>query len=107
MAAPQVADLEAFLGPSATVDPTQGAALLAWTSQIVSGYTRGVGFTGTVPNADLCAVILSASARVWAHPRQLRVASTEGEESVSWGEGFAGFNMAEIRVLDRYRVTAV
>lgn len=107
MAAPQVSDLEAFLGPNATVDPTQGAALLAYVTQLVSAATRGVGFTAGVPNADLSAVILGAAARVWAHPRQLPVDSTEGQETASWHSGFNGFNVAENLAISRYRVHAL
>ena len=40
--------------------------MIAYVSQLVQAYTRGVGFTnGGVPNADLWQVILGASARVW------------------------------------------
>lgn len=76
-------------------------------TQLVNAYTRGVGFTAGVPNADLSAVILGASARVWAHPRQLPVDQTEGGESVSWHAGFNGWSVAETLVLARYRRRAV
>jgi hypothetical protein len=104
---PQSSDLQTFLGANASVDPTQGAALIAYVTQLVNAYTRGVGFTAGVPNADLAAVILGASARIWAHPRQLPVDSTEGQESVSWHAGFTGWTVAETFVLDRYRIRAL
>jgi hypothetical protein len=111
-APPQASDLQTFLGANATVDPTQGASLIAYVTQLVNAYTRGVGFTtGTggvlIPNQDLFYVILGASARIWAHPRQLPVDSTEGQESVSWHAGFNGWTVAETFVLDRYRVRAL
>jgi hypothetical protein len=81
--------------------------VIAYVSQLVSAYTRGVGFTNGVPNSDLWYVILGAAARVWAHPRQLPVESTEGQESVSWRAGFSGWSVSESLVLDRYRVRAV
>ncbi len=107
MAAPQASDLQAFLGANASVDPDQGAAVIAYTTQLVNAYTRGVGFTAGVPNADLAAVILGAAARVWAHPRQLPVDETEGQESVSWHAGFNGWTTAELVTLARYRVRAL
>jgi hypothetical protein len=109
---PQYSDLANFLGANAVVDPTQGAACIAYVAQLVSAYVRGVGFTtgaggALIPNADLWQVILGASARVWAHPRQLPVDQTEGQESVSWRAGFNGWSVAETLVLDRYRVRAL
>jgi hypothetical protein len=105
--APTATDLQAFLGANATVDPTQGAALIAYVSQLVSAYTRGVGFTAGVPNADLWQVIVGASARLWSHPRQIPLDATEGQESVSFRAGFNGWTTAELALLDRYRVRAL
>jgi hypothetical protein len=104
---PQSSDLQTFLGANAVVEPTQGASVIAYVSQLVSSYTRTVGFTNGVPNSDLWQVILGASARVWAHPRQLPVDSTEGQESVSWHAGFNGWTVAETFVLNRYRRLAL
>ena len=107
MAAPTASDLQSFLGANAAVDPAQGAAVIAYVTQLVNANTRGVGFTAGVPNADLSAVILGASARVWAHPRQLPVDQTEGGESVSWHAGFSGWTAAELMTLARYRVKSL
>jgi hypothetical protein len=52
-------------------------------------------------------VILGASARVWAHPRQLPVDQTEGAETVSWHAGFHGWSVSETITLDRCRVKAL
>lgn len=104
---PAYTDLQNFLGENATVNPTQGAALIAYVTQLVSAYTRGAGFTAGVPNADLWQVILGASARIWAHPRQLALDSTQGQESVSWRGSFNGWTVAETFVLDRSRIRAL
>ncbi len=81
--------------------------MLAYTTQMVSAYTRGVGFTsGGVPNADLWSVILSAAARIWANPRQFVGSQTEGQESVDYRAAWNGFNVAETFALRRYRKTA-
>jgi hypothetical protein len=104
---PQASDLQNFLGANASVDSTQAAALISYIAQLVSGYTRGVGFTDGIPNQDLWFVILGAAARIWAHPRQLPVEQTEGQESVSWRAGFNGWSVAETLVMDRYRKRAL
>jgi hypothetical protein len=74
---------------------------------MAQAYTRGAGWSAGVPNADIAAVIVTASARLWSHPRQLPVDEIEGQESASWRAGFTGFSVVELLVLDRYRVRAL
>jgi hypothetical protein len=74
---------------------------------MASAYTRGQGFSDGVPNADIAAVILTAAARLYAHPRQLAVDETVGPDSASFRGGFSGWSVLETIVLQRYRVTAV
>lgn len=62
-------------------------------------YTRGGGFTSTGGNAELEAVITTASARLVANPEQLD--TTVG--GVRTGAGFSGWTLAETFVLNRYR----
>lgn len=65
-------------------------------------YTRGNGFDGTEPNGELAAVITTASARLVANPEQLQV-----DVGTVWTRSaFQGFNLAELFVLNRYRVRA-
>ncbi len=106
---PQVSDLTNLLyGDSGqTVDATQGAEVLSAVGQLANAYTRGVGWTDGVPNADISSVILTASARLLAHPRQLAVDETVGPDSASFRGGFTGWSVLETIVLNRYRVTAV
>lgn len=105
---PEVSDLTALLyGESGqTVDSEQGTEVLATVTQLANAYTRGVGFTSGVPNADISSVILTASARLLAHPRQLPVDETVGPDSASFRTGFTGWTVLETIVLNRYRVTA-
>ena len=88
--APTVADLTALLyGASGqTVDSEQGTQVLAAVTQLASAYTRGWDSLAGVPNADIAAVILTASARLLAHPRQLAVDETVGPDSASFRGGF-------------------
>jgi hypothetical protein len=107
---PEVEDLTALLyGDSGTaVDSEQGAEILAAVTQLANAYTRGVGFTDGTPNADISAVILTASARLLAHPRQVAVEETVGPDSAAFRSGgFTGWSVLETIVLNRYRVTAV
>jgi hypothetical protein len=83
-----------------------GAQVLATVTQLAQAYTRGVGFTGSTPNADIAAVILTAAARLLAHPRQLAIDETVGPDSASFHGGFTGWTVLETIVLNRYRVTA-
>lgn len=70
---------------------------------MVRAYTRNRGFDGTEPNAELAAVITTASARMVANPEQ--IPSKVG--SVEIRGGFQGFTLAETFVLNRYRVRAL
>jgi len=110
MAAPEVSDLTALLyGDSGTtVDSTQGAGVLSTVTQLANAYTRGVGFTDGVPNADISAVVLMAAARLLSHPRQVAVEEAVGPDSAAFRSGgFTGWSVLETVVLQRYRVTAV
>lgn len=104
MSAPTYTDLGALLGRSVT--EVQGNAVIQVVTSMVNAYTRGEGFTSGVPNDELRAVVLTAAARLLAHPRQLGMAETVGPESVSYREGFTGFTVAELFTLNRYRKRA-
>jgi hypothetical protein len=98
------ADLAAFL------DKPGDAALIALAEKhlpivgaMVKAHTRGNGFDVTgYPNAELAAVITTATARLLANPEQL----SYDIGGVSMRGGFNGFNLAELAVLNRYRVRA-
>ncbi|MDA2893057.1 hypothetical protein PDG61_19200 [Mycolicibacterium sp. BiH015] len=57
--------------------------------------------------ADVAAVVKLAALRLLAHPQQLDMAQTMGVMSMDWREGFSGFTIGELFVLNRYRVRAV
>ncbi len=96
-------DVEALLDtPSVAVD-----AAIAQVSVMARAYTRGRGFDGGEPNDELSAVITTASARLAANGRQIigreKVDDVEREVRSS----FLGWTLAELAVLNRYRVTAM
>ncbi len=102
----------------ADVDPDDVAAWLDRTSPPVSqvvpiittlakSYTRGNGFDGNTPNDEIAAAITTASARLAANATQtldwLKVDDVERE----FRSSFQGWTLAELAVLNRYRVRAM
>lgn len=65
-------------------------------------YTRDNGFTDAGPADDLAAVITTATARLVANPEQIRY-SVGGVQL----DGFRGWTLAELFVLNRYRRRAL
>lgn len=79
---------------------------LATVTLLARAYTRGHGFgyvdskhTNRLPNDEIRAVILTATARLVANPEQ--IAYSVG--GVGFREGFHGWSLAELQVLNRYR----
>lgn len=105
MAAPTAADLQTLLG--STVSQEQATAVLAVITALVSGWTRGGGFTAGVPADDVRAVILTASARLLSNTTGLLYDEVEGPSQVSYRSAFNGFTVAEQMCLDRYKVCAL
>jgi hypothetical protein len=56
---------------------------------------------------DEVAVVVSASARLMAHPRQKDMSEGVGPQTASWRAGFTGWTVAERLTMDRYRVKAL
>lgn len=94
------ADVAAFLGqPDDAPTVEQAGKVVPAITAMVRAYTRGGGFVAGVPNAEVDAVILTASARLAANPDQL--GHTIG--GTGYAVGFQGFNLAELATLNRYR----
>lgn len=78
---------------------------------MAKAYTRGRGFNdgaaGDEPNAELAAVITAASARMAANVRQISVAEALGDMTSDVRTYFQGWTVAELAVLNRYRVRAM
>lgn len=86
-----------------TTDP---ATVVPIITTIAKAYTRGRGFDGNVPNEEISAVITTAAARLAANGPQLAVDRTIGPFTESLRGGFTGWTIAELYVLNRYRVRA-
>ncbi len=73
---------------------------------MAKAYTRGRGFTGNEPNAEIAAVITTASARLSANGTGLMSKKVDDVEyQYSLASSF-GWTLAEQIVLNRYRVRA-
>lgn len=77
-------------------------------TQMTKAYTRGRGFDEYgEPNEDLAAVIVVATARLAANGAQISHSMTVGEFGLDVRGGFTGWSLAELAVLNRYRVRAM
>lgn len=85
----------------------RGEAVLQIITAMAKSYTRGEGFNAAGhPNEDVHAVILTASARLLRDPSQSISAESMGPFSISYRQGFDGWSVAELAVLNRYRARA-
>lgn len=104
MAAPTVSDLAALTGRAVSTE--QGTAVLTIVTAMASAYTRGLGFASGVPCDEIRAVILTASARLVSNASGLLYQESEGPSNISYSSAFEGWSIAELFVLDSYRVKA-
>ena len=72
---------------------------------MVKAYIRGNG--DWEPNDELDAVIVTASARIVTNPSGLAHDTTAGPFTKSLRGAFQGWTLAELFVLNRYRVRAM
>ena len=93
-------DVLKFLGQPASLLP-QAQQVVEVITVMASDYTRGKGFTDGIPDANVRAVIVTASARLLANPDQLDF--TTG--SVSIRSSFDGWNRLEKTLLNSIRKT--
>ncbi|MEU0575249.1 hypothetical protein [Dermacoccus nishinomiyaensis] len=91
-------DVADFLGQG---DDAELVALAGQSVTIITAlarsYTRGNGFSGVAAD-EIDAVITTATARLVANPEQLRV-TVGGVQT----DGFQGWTLPELFVLNRYR----
>lgn len=93
----------------ATVDSLktgESATVVPIVTTMAKAYTRGRGFNGNEPNAEIAAVITTASARLSANGTGLMSKKIDDiEYQYSLASSF-GWTLAEQIVLNRYRVRA-
>ena len=99
-------ELQAFT-PDDGADPDQAQMALDSASALVAAYCRDNHVTrngDTRPGVDT--VILTSAARILANPGQVTMRDQAGSFSRHRGQGFSGFTLAELGVLNRYRKRA-
>lgn len=74
---------------------------------MAKAYTRGRGFDGDIPNAEISAVITTAAARLAGNGRGLQYRQKVDDFEQEYRSSFQGWTLAEQIVLNRYRVRAM
>ncbi|WP_237394359.1 hypothetical protein [Mycobacterium paraintracellulare] len=77
--------------------------MLTIITAMASSYTRGQGFTAGVPNDEIRAVILTASARLISNTSGLTFSEIEGPSQIEYNSAFSGWTVGELVVLNRFR----
>lgn len=91
-------------GPNVTFQAQQA---LGMATALVEAYTRGRCKRGDQYRDGVEEVIMSAAARILANPEQISVREQIGPYTYYRGEGFNGFTLVELAVLNRYRKRAL
>lgn len=103
-------DVTALLDHPGNAYPGTSAvdAAVAQITVMVRAYTRGRGFDDEGdPNDELAAVITTAAARLAVNGSGIGFRKKVAEVEEEWRTGFTGWTLAELTVLNRYRVTAM
>lgn len=100
-------DIEQAVTDLLDVNTDHPATVVPIIATMVKAYTRGHGFNGNEPNTELTAVIATASARLAANATQTNQNLTAGPFGRDLRSFFAGWTLAELSVLNRYRVRAM
>jgi hypothetical protein len=89
------------------LDADLDEAVIPVITTLAKSYTRGRGFDGNEPNAELAAVITTAAARLASNTRQLRYSDTAGPFTADFRSAFDDWTVAALFVLNRYRKRAM
>ena len=88
--------------------PSPAENVIPIVTALATAYTRGRGFDEDgEPNDELAAVVMTAAARLAANGSQLGMRKKVDDVEYEWRTGFTGWTLAELAVLNRYRVTAM
>lgn len=85
----------------------QATAAIDEATAYVAAYTRGRHERGGELRPGIEAVIRSVAARILANPAGVSSREQVGPYSYFVGEGFNGFTLGELAVLNRYRRKAI
>ncbi|MEX3517676.1 hypothetical protein VVR26_09585 [Corynebacterium camporealensis] len=85
----------------------QATVALKSAESFVAAYTRGRHKRGGEFREGVEDVIITVAARILSNPEQVSVREQVGPYSMYRGEGFKGFTLVELAVLNRYRKQAI
>ena len=91
-------------GPNVTQQATQA---LGMAEALVDAYTRGRHMRAGHYRPGVEAVITAVAARILENPSQIQVREQIGPYTHFKGNGFQGFSLVELAVLNRYRRRAI
>ena len=96
-------ELVKFTGAEGPDVLDQAATALDMAAALVAAYCRGRHKRGETLKPGVATVINSAAARILANPSFVQEREQIGPYSYFRGEGFKGFSLVELAVLNRYR----
>lgn len=100
-------ELIQFTGVEGPDVAAQAATALTIAEGLVNAYTRGRHKRAGVYRDGVQEVITTVAARILSNPEQVSVREQIGPYSYYKGEGFKGFTLVELAVLNRYRKRAM
>lgn len=99
-------ELIKFTGATGPEVEQQAATALGMAESLVSVYTRGRHKRGENFRPGIETVITTVAARILANPQFIQEREQIGPYTYFRGEGFTGFTLAELAVLNSYRKRA-
>jgi hypothetical protein len=98
-------DVEALMGNLST---SAVPAAISQVTVMAKAYTRGNGFDAYgEPNDEISAVIVTGAARLAANGSGTQYRKKVDDVEIEYRSSFQGWTLAELAVLNRYRVRAM
>ena len=100
-------ELVKFAGAQGPDVDSQAATALTTAQALVGAYCRGREKRGAEYRPGVEEVIVMVAARILANPEQISVREQVGPYQMYKAQGFQGFTLVELAVLNRYRKRAI
>lgn len=101
-------ELLEYAGLTGRATEAQATAAINEATAYVDAYTRGRHLDADgAPRGGIQWVVQSVAARILINPARVSTKEQVGAFSFYVSEGFSGFNLAELAVLNRYRKTSL
>ena len=100
-------ELVKFAGAQGPDVESQAATALTTAQALVGAYCRGREKRGAEYRPGVEEVVTMVAARILANPEQISVREQVGPYQMYKAQGFQGFTLVELAVLNRYRKRAI